>query len=148
MKKVVSYVKESPALLPKSARIGMRESARLAKSVGVVLAWSVVATAGYLSCNTDQIPVEFLSSQGSVQDVGMQTIGDTERLTISLMNGEEETRFVRLGEVWVCPDDVSLPVSAGLSDQLDLVQQQYELDSSIDLVGREMKTFTVFPSLK
>ena len=147
-KGIVNYFKTNEALVPRSFRRSVKEIFRLAKSGLVCMAWACVAFSGYLAFNPSQIPVEFRDIQGSIQEVGMQTIGDTDRLTVVMENGEDTTRFVKLGEVWVCPDDISLPVSAGLSNELDLVQQQYELDSSVDVVGREIKTFSILPQLK
>ena len=84
MKKLVSYVKESPALLPKTARASVRESARLAKSVGVVLVWSVVGGLTYFGANPDQSPVTFERELAKIVECSQETIEGKQRYTCLL----------------------------------------------------------------
>ena len=145
---LVNYFKTNEAFVPRSCRRSVTESVRLAKSVGVVLIWSVAGGLTFLGFNPDQSPVTFEKELGKIESAEMEKISDVDRLVVSVQHGEETTRFVDLNGLWICPEDVSVMASEYLTPELNTVKRQFEVDPSVNVVGKAIKGFTLTPSWK
>ena len=145
---LVNYFKTNEAFVPRSVRRSVKEVVRLIKSGLVCVAWTCAVFSGYLAFNPSQSPVEFRAMEGKIESAEMEKISGVDRFVVSLRRGEETTRFVNLNGLWICPEDVSNVASEGLSSELNTVQRQFEVDPTIDVVGREIKTFSLTPQFK
>lgn len=147
-KGIVNYFKTNEALVPRSFRRSVKEIFRLVKSSLVCMAWACATMSIYLGFNPDQSPVAFEKEIGKIESAEMEKISDVDRFVVSLQHGEETTRFVNLNGLWICPEDVTRIASEHLSSELNTVQRQFEVDPSVNVVGKEIKCFSLTPSWK
>ena len=153
MSKVVSYVNDSPALLPKATRFGMRESFRLLKSVGVLLVWSIIGSLIYLGANPDQSPVTFERELAKIVECSQETIEGKQRYTVTIDEGEIQTKFVELSEdLWVDATNVSNVPNSTMVEKFNEVKNAKKASEELGLASPDMdmsvKTYSIIPSLK
>lgn len=153
LSKAVDYYNSSPALLPKAARVTIQESFRLLKSVGVLLVWSILAAVGYLSFNTDQIPVTFERELAKIVECGQETIEGKQRYTVTIDQDEIQTKFVELSkDLWVDATNVSNVPNSAMVEKFNQVKNAEKASKELGLASPDMdmsvKTYSIIPSLK
>ena len=151
MSKVVSYVNDSPALLPKATRFGMRESFRLLKSVGVLLVWSVLAAVSYFVYSPSSLPISFEKEIGKLVSCQMETVGQTDRLVITLDQGEIQKKYASLNDIWVNTQQVSDVADEATTEKFDQIKNATQAAEELGLdpqIDENVRVFSIVPSLK
>ena len=153
LSKVADYYNSSPALLPKGARVTVRETFRLLKSVGVLLVWSIIGSLIYLGANPDQSPVTFERELAKIVECSQETIEGKQRYTVTIDQDEIQTKFVELSkDLWVDATNVSNVPNSAMVEKFNQVKNAEKASKELGLASPDMdmsvKTYSIIPSLK
>ena len=152
-KGIVNYFKTNEALVPRSFRRSVKEIFRLVKSGLVCMAWACVAFSGYLAFNPSQSPVTFERELAKIVECSQETIEGKQRYTVTIDEGEIQTKFVELSEdLWVDATNVSNVPNSTMVEKFNQVKNAKKASKELGLESPDMdmsvKTYSIIPSLK
>ena len=150
-KGIVNYFKTNEALVPRSFRRSMTEAVRLAKSVGVILVWSIVSLMAYFTYSPSSLPISFEKEIGKLVSCQMETVGQTDRLVITLDQGEIQKKYASLNDIWVNTQQVSDVADEATTEKFDQIKNATQAAEELGLdpqIDENVRVFSIVPSLK
>ena len=150
-KGIVNYFKTNEALVPRSFRRSMTEVVRLAKSVGVILVWSIVSLMAYFAYSPSSLPISFEKEIGKLVSCQMETVGNADRLVITLNQGEIQKKYALLNEIWINTEEVSDVADEAMTKEFNKIKNATQAAEALDVdpqIDESVRVFSIMPSLK